>query len=96
MRSATLNGVALDVSTASGGGLPLPDLSRQRPVVTSSQSDTTSSNGIQRTVRPERHLAYVWISFECDFTRMVWANLDQPDLNAVHASTVRPLTPGGC
>nr|WP_228500049.1 aminopeptidase N [Nocardioides agariphilus] len=90
IRSATLNGVALDVSTASRGRLPLPDLQADNVlVVASSQSDTTSSSGIQRTVDPSDKLVYVWMSFECDFTRMVWANFDQPDLKAVHGFTVK-------
>ena len=90
IRSATLNGVALDVSTASRGRLPLPDLRAENVlVVASSQSDTTSSAGIQRTVDPSDKLVYVWTSFECDFTRMAWANFDQPDLKAVHGFTVQ-------
>ena len=89
IRSATLNGVALDVSTASRGRLPLPGLQAENVlVVASSQSDTTSARGIQRTVDPSDKLVYLWTSFECDFTRMAWANFDQPDLKAVHGFTV--------
>jgi aminopeptidase N len=89
VRSATLNGVALDPATASEGRLPLPDLRAENVlVVSSSQSDTGSARGIQRTVDPSDKLVYLWTSFECDFARMAWANFDQPDLKAVHGFVV--------
>ena len=89
IRSATLNGVALDPSTAERGRLPLSDLRAENLlVVASSQSDTASAHGIQRTVDPSDKLVYLWTSFECDFARMAWANFDQPDLKAVHGFTV--------
>ena len=89
IRSATLNGVALDPSTAERGRLPLPDLRAENVlVVASSQSDTASAHGIQRTVDPSDKLVYLWTSFECDFARMAWANFDQPDLKAVHGFIV--------
>ncbi len=89
IRSATLNGVALDPSTAERGRLPLPDLRAENVlVVASSQSDTASAHGIQRTVDPSDKLVYLWTSFECDFARMAWANFDQPDLKAVHGFVV--------
>ena len=87
--SATLNGVALDPATAERGRLPLPDLRAENVlVVASSQSDTASAHGIQRTVDPSDKLVYLWTSFECDFARMAWANFDQPDLKAVHGFVV--------
>ncbi len=90
IRSATLNGVELDPSTAERGRLPLTDLQPENVlVVGSSQSDTTSGDGIMRTVDPSDKLVYLWTSFECDMTRMAWANFDQPDLKAVHGFTVR-------
>ena len=89
IRSATLNGVALDPATAERGRLPLPDLLAENVlVVASSQSDTASAHGIQRTVDPSDKLVYLWTSLECDFARMLWANFDQPDLKAVHGFTV--------
>ncbi len=89
IRSATLNGVALDPATAKDGRLPLPDLLADNVlVVASSQSDTASARGIQRTVDPSDKLVYLWTSFECDFARMAWANFDQPDLKAVHGFVV--------
>ena len=79
----------LDPATARDGRLPLPDLRAENVlVVASSQSDTASARGIQRTVDPSDKLVYVWTSFECDFARMAWANFDQPDLKAVHGFVV--------
>src|SRR5688572_28274844 len=62
--SATLNGIALDAATAESGRLPLPDLRAENVlVVVSSQSDTASAHGIQRTVDPSDKLVYLWTSF---------------------------------
>ena len=89
VRWATLNGVALDPSTAERGRLPLINLGTENVlVVASSQADTASGDGVQRTVDPSDKLVYLWTSFEPDRTRMAWANFDQPDLKAVHGFTV--------
>jgi aminopeptidase N len=81
IRAATLNGQALDLSTHADGRLPLPELAADNVlVVTSAQSDTDSSNGIQRTVDPSDKEVYVWTSLEADEARRVWACFDQPDL----------------
>jgi aminopeptidase N len=89
VRSATLNGAPLDPATAAQGRLPLPGLVAENVlVVTSSQPDTTSGRGVQRSVDPSDKLVYVWTSFEPDQARVVWANFDQPDLKGVHAFTV--------
>jgi len=89
VREATLNGAPLDLSTHTDGRLPLPDLAADNVlVVTSAQSDTGSSNGIQRTVDPTDKEVYVWTSLEADEARRVWACFDQPDLKAPHKFTV--------
>lgn len=89
IRQATLNGVPLDVTTAERGRLPLSDLQAENVlVVAAGQSDTASSAGILRTVDPSDKLVYVWMSFEADDARRVWACFDQPDLKAPHAFTV--------
>src|SRR5687768_2301810 len=65
--SAVLNGTDLDVSTIERGRIPLSGLAADNTlVVTAHQSDTHSSQGIQRTVDPSDKLVYVWTSFECD------------------------------
>ncbi|MCB0908586.1 MAG: aminopeptidase N, partial [Nocardioidaceae bacterium] len=89
VRRATLNGRELDLATVADGRIPLPDLAADNVlVVASAQSDTRSSAGILRTVDPSDKLVYVWMSFEADDARRVWACFDQPDLKAPHAFTV--------
>lgn len=86
---AVLNGQELDPGTVERGRIPLTDLQGDNTlVVTARQSDTGSSQGIQRTVDPSDKLVYVWTSFECDDARRVWACFDQPDLKAPHAFVV--------
>ena len=86
---AVLNGVELDLSTVERGRIPLSGLAADNTlVVTARQSDTNSSQGIQRTVDPSDKLVYVWTSFECDDARRIWACFDQPDLKAPHKFVV--------
>ncbi|EGD42950.1 aminopeptidase N [Nocardioidaceae bacterium Broad-1] len=87
--AATLNGTDLDLTTISGGRIPLEDLAETNTlVVSASQSNTASSEGVLRTVDPSDGNVYVWTSFEPDDARRLWACFDQPDLKAVHAFTV--------
>jgi aminopeptidase N len=87
--SATLNGQELDLRTVERGRLPLTGLAAENVLVVAAfQSDTASSAGILRTVDPSDKLVYVWMSFEADDARRVWACFDQPDLKAPHAFTV--------
>ncbi len=89
IRSATLNGRALDPATVERGRLPLSDLAADNVlVVTATQSDTSSASGVMRTVDASDKLVYVWTSFEPDAARRVWACFDQPDLKAPHGFTV--------
>ena len=89
VRQATLNGQPLDLATVADGRIPLTGLAAENVlVVASAQSDTRSSAGILRTVDPSDKLVYVWMSFEADDARRVWACFDQPDLKAPHAFTV--------
>ena len=89
VESATLNGAALDVGTVADGRLPLPDLAAENVlVVTAAQSDTATAQGILRTVDASDGLVYVWMTFEPDEARRLWACFDQPDLKAVHRFTV--------
>jgi len=86
---ATLNGVALDLATADGSRIPLPDLAADNTLVVElSQAETAGSAGILRTVDPTDGLVYVWTSLECDDARRLWACFDQPDLKALHRFTV--------
>ncbi|MEU6228843.1 aminopeptidase N [Streptomyces sp. NPDC047042] len=86
--SATLNGVAL--ATANDDGrIPLPALAGHNVLrVESVQADTATGEGVHRAVDPADGEVYVWMSFEPDEARFVWACFDQPDLKAPHAFTV--------
>ncbi|MDX6361941.1 MAG: hypothetical protein QOC85_944 [Streptomyces sp.] len=85
--SATLNGVPL---TPSGDGrIPLPSLAGRNVLrVESVQANTTAGEGVHKAVDPADGEVYVWMSFEPDEARFVWACFDQPDLKAPHAFTV--------
>ncbi|MEU6257020.1 aminopeptidase N [Streptomyces sp. NPDC047043] len=85
--AATLNGVAL---TPTGDGrIPLPGLAGHNVLrVESVQADTATGEGVHKAVDPADGEVYVWMSFEPDEARFVWACFDQPDLKAPHAFTV--------
>ncbi|GGJ28063.1 aminopeptidase N [Streptomyces brasiliensis] len=87
VRSATLNGKPL---TPTGDGrIPLPDLTERNVLrVESVQADTTTGQGVHKATDPADGEVYVWMSFEPDEARFVWACFDQPDLKAPHAFTV--------
>ncbi|MFC8197775.1 aminopeptidase N [Streptomyces sp. NPDC057298] len=87
VRSATLNG---DPLTPPGDGrIPLPALAGHNVLrVESVQADTATGEGVHRATDPADGEVYVWMSFEPDEARYVWACFDQPDLKAPHAFTV--------
>jgi aminopeptidase N len=85
--SATLNGVGL--APAEDGRIRLPSLAEHNVLrVESVQSDTTAGEGVHKATDPADGEVYVWMSFEPDEARFVWACFDQPDLKAPHAFTV--------
>jgi aminopeptidase N len=85
--SATLNGVALGPSE--GGRIALPALAAHNSLrVETVQANTAGGEGVHRAVDPADGEVYVWMSFEPDEARFVWACFDQPDLKAPHAFTV--------
>ena len=85
--AATLNGTP--VGRAEDGRITLTDLwSENVLVVESVQADTTEGEGVHRCVDPADGEVYLWMSFEPDEARHVWACFDQPDLKAPHAFTV--------
>ncbi len=87
--SATLNGVALDLTTVSQGRLPLVDLAGENVLIVAAETtNTADGEGILRTVDPSDQLVYVWTSLETDEARRLWACFDQPDLKAPHKFTV--------
>jgi aminopeptidase N len=85
--SATLNGVPL--GPAADGRITLTGLAEQNSLrVQSVQANTTHGEGVHKAVDPADGEVYVWMSFEPDEARSVWACFDQPDLKAPHAFTV--------
>ncbi|WP_405867272.1 aminopeptidase N [Streptomyces sp. NBC_01515] len=85
--SATLNGVEL--APAEDGRIHLPGLAEHNVLrVESVQADTTAGEGVHKATDPADGEVYVWMSFEPDEARFVWACFDQPDLKAPHAFTV--------
>jgi aminopeptidase N len=85
--AATLNGVPLE--PAAEGRIALPDLAEHNTLrVESIQANTTRGEGVHKAVDPADKEVYVWMSFEPDAARYVWACFDQPDLKAPHAFTV--------
>jgi aminopeptidase N len=85
--AATLNGVPL--APAERGRIALTDLREHNVlVVEAEQRNTTDGEGVHKSVDPADGEVYLWMSFEPDEARYVWACFDQPDLKAPHAFTV--------
>ncbi len=84
---ATLNGRPL--GPAADGRIVLDGLAGDNVLrVESVQADTADGEGVHKAVDPADGEVYVWMSFEPDEARHVWACFDQPDLKAPHAFTV--------
>ncbi len=82
-----LNGVALP--EPSEGRIELADLAEHNTLVVETvQADTTDGEGVHKAVDPADGEIYLWMSFEPDEARYVWACFDQPDLKAPHTFTV--------
>ena len=85
--TATLNGTPLPPAEQSR--ITLDDLRAENVLVVQSvQSRTTDGEGVHKAVDPADGEVYLWMSFEPDEARQVWACFDQPDLKAEHAFTV--------
>ncbi|MCE0540224.1 aminopeptidase N [Kineosporia rhizophila] len=88
---ATLNG--RELGPAAQGRLPLDDLAESNVlVVECEQADTREGAGVHKAVDPADGEVYLWMTFEPDQARFVWACFDQPDLKAPHAFTVTAPT----
>jgi aminopeptidase N len=86
LRSATLNGVALDLSDWSAEkGLTLPDLAEENVLVVDGDfSYSNSGQGLHRTVDPVDGETYLYSQFETADAQRVFACFDQPDLKSVY------------
>jgi aminopeptidase N len=84
---ASLNGVPLE--PAAEGRIVLPDLAERNTLrVASVQANTAHGEGVHKAIDPADKEVYLWMSFEPDSARYVFACFDQPDLKAPHAFTV--------
>ena len=84
LRSATLNGTELDVSTyTEEGGLPLPGLAEKNTlVVVADCRYSNSGEGLHRFEDPEDGQVYLYSHFEPAEAKRMFACFDQPDLKA--------------
>jgi aminopeptidase N len=86
LRSATLNGSALDLSAWSAeSGLPLPDLAADNVLVVDGDfAYSSSGQGLHRSVDPVDKEVYLYSQFETTDAQRVYACFDQPDLKSVY------------
>ena len=90
VEEAVLNGAPLPSGQSSQGRLELPPLASDNVLmVRSLQRRTGEGQGVNRAVDPSDDQVYVWMSFEPDDARTVFACFDQPDLKAVFGITVQ-------
>jgi len=94
IRSATLNGAALDTSAWSAeSGLILPGLAAENVLAVDADfAYSTSGQGLHRSVDPVDKEVYLYSQFETQDAQKVYACFDQPDLKATF--TFHVTTPG--
>ncbi|BCB84476.1 aminopeptidase N [Phytohabitans suffuscus] len=89
LRSATLNGTPLDVSTLDGNRIPLAGLADVNELVV--EADMAYSNtgeGLHRFVDPADGETYLYAMSFLDDAQRIFACFDQPDLKAPFTLTV--------
>jgi aminopeptidase N len=86
LRSATLNGIALDVSEWSAeSGLTLPNLAAENTLVIDGNAFySTTGQGLHRSQDPVDKEVYLYSQFETADAQRVFACFDQPDLKSVY------------
>ena len=86
IRSATLNGSAIDVAGWSAEkGLTLTDLAAQNTLVIDADAlYSTTGQGLHRSVDPVDKEVYLYSQFETADAQRVFASFDQPDLKSVY------------
>ena len=89
LHSATLNGVALDVSTFDGFRIPLPNLQATNVLEISADcAYMNTGEGLHRFVDPVDSEVYLYTQFETADARRMYACFEQPDLKATFQLTV--------
>ncbi|WP_203965993.1 aminopeptidase N [Actinocatenispora thailandica] len=90
LRSATLNGTALDLSGYDPTkGLPVPGLAAENELVVEADCVySTSGQGLHRALDPVDGEVYLYSQFETNDAQRVFACFDQPDLKARHTFVV--------
>ncbi|NMN99644.1 aminopeptidase N [Gordonia sp. TBRC 11910] len=91
LRSATLNGTALDVSGFDEEkGLALPGLAESNVlVVVADCAYSNTGEGLHRFVDPTDDAVYLYSQFETADAKRMFACFDQPDLKAIFDVTVK-------
>jgi aminopeptidase N len=91
--SATLNGVAVDVSGFDGESIFLTNLAAENSLVIELEAEySKSGEGLQRSVDPADGEVYLYSQGETAYIRNMFACFDQPSLKATFTLTV--TTPG--
>ncbi|HJP73715.1 MAG TPA: aminopeptidase N, partial [Pseudonocardiaceae bacterium] len=95
VRSAVLNGVALDVSGyVEDDGIALPELAESNELVVEADCRfMNTGEGLHRFVDPVDKSVYLYSQFETGDAKRMFACFDQPDLKATYDLTV--LAPAG-
>ncbi|MEU3272033.1 aminopeptidase N [Saccharomonospora sp. NPDC006951] len=90
VRSATLNGTALDVSGyVEDDGIALPELAEDNELVVEADcSYMNTGEGLHRFVDPVDGGVYLYTQFETADAKRMFACFDQPDLKATYRLTV--------
>jgi aminopeptidase N len=90
VRSATLNGQPLDVSSyVEDTGIPLPDLAEDNELIVEADCRyMNSGEGLHRFVDPVDDSVYLYTQFETADAKRMFACFDQPDLKATYRLTV--------
>jgi len=90
VESATLNGVALDVSGyTEDEGIPLPNLAAENELVVVATGEyMNTGEGLHRFVDPVDGAVYLYSQFETADCKRLFACFDQPDLKARYTITV--------
>ncbi len=87
--SATLNGRTIPPGSVHDARIALPGLAADNVLVVDTvQRSTDQATAVHRAVDATDGEVYVWMSFEPNDARRVWACFDQPDLKAVFGFTV--------